>query len=436
MAYRSFLLTAALLLAFMPAAHAGYAMAKPPPGWATGPNGTPLFKPVGPMPTTAANGTMNAANGMSYGPGGARGTTTVPAGTDVPVSYAFKYAATAGAAAASMLATNPAILLAAMAVPHLLDWMNQDTPNKYDIRNGKVYETNPNDSSACMSEIVTQGCFMPGQIAELYPSAGYCVTGSGGDCPPGTSYYVVRGRVQNPQAPADIYISPGDFPTTFGGKPITPGLPWVLPNPLPVDVPVINPTPAPVEQPWPSPAPQPQPIKVPLSDPAPVPNTDPQIYRQPWTEIVPSPTPLAPWRVNMRPSETTSTDPTPAPGPVVEPVPAPGTPAGTPSTAPENPDFCALHPDAIACLPKGDPGTLEPVPLYNQDKDVSQIQKTGTYGPAGATCPTGQTLHIGSTPIELGYGSLCEFATMINPLVIGFAWLSAAFTFFGFARKD
>lgn len=431
MANRSFVLTAALLLAFTPVAYAGYAMAKPPPGWATGPTGTPLFKPVGPMPTTAANGTMNAANGMSYGPGGMRGTTTVPAGTDIPVSYAFKYAVTAGAAAASMLATNPAILLMAMAAPHILDWLNPPGQNDYRMGGPTGIEKKSEKTDEFCTPIQPADCY--GGPPQL--DANQCYASAGISCPAPLVAYRIGNKTQGPVTTKWDPVYPGDFPTEFGDKPITPGLPWFLPDPLPVDVPVINPSPAPVEQPWPSPAPQPQPLRVPQSDPVAIPNTNPQEYRQPWIEITPSPAPSAPWRVNVQPKETTTTDPTVQTGPVTVPVPTPDAP-GTPSTTPQNPDLCTLHPDAIACLKKGDPGTLEPVPLFNQDKDVSQIQKTGSYGPASGTCPTGQTLHIGSTPIELGYGSLCEFATMINPLVIGFAWLSAAFTFFGFARKD
>lgn len=450
MAHRSQFLKAALgaLLALATAApaFAGYAQAKAAEGWLIH-NGESLYKPVGPMPTRAANGTMTAANGTKFGPGGIRGTTTVPVGAaagGTRIGYAMKFAAGAGTAAATILARNPALLLAATAAPYILEWINQGNPDKYDIRNGKIYEKSEGgDPEGCLQQIVTQGCFLPGHIASLYPGEFYCVSGSGATCPAGTSYYTVRGRNTNPSPTPDVVVSPGDFPSKFGDKPITPPLPFILPEPLPVDPPVINPTPAPVEEPWPSPSPQPQPLRIPQSDPVPIPNTEPQKYRQPWIELKPSqtPDPQTHWRMDARPIETETTSPTPVPAPV--PVPPPSTDPQTPppegagpSTDQDNPDFCALHPTAIACLEKGDPGRLEPVPLFNENKDISAINKVNGFGPSSGSCPPGHMLHVGGMSVEVGYSTICEFATMVNPLVIGFAWLSAAFTFFGFARRD
>lgn len=411
MAYRSLLLSAALLLALAPAAHAGYAQAVPPPGFTTA-SGVPVYKaPAG----TAANA------------GFFRGFTSVP-GVPTTLPYAMRFASNAPRYAFQHAVKNPRLFTpagaAVAALPFMLEWLG----DKYRFQNEEFQRKVSGGDANCPQTQTDSYCPAYGPL----PS-GYCVSGSftiidGGTGQPTTCHYIapIGDPLPETWVPVEPTHVPPATPETFPTE-----LPELLPYPLPVDLPVINPSPGT--------NPKPQPLNIPASDPVPVPNTNPQEYRQPWTVIEPSPTPSSPWRVNVRPGETVTTDPTPVPEPVTTPVPDPDT--GTTSPAdpvPEKPDadFCALNPTVVACLQKGDPGTLDPVPLFNEDKDVSQIQKTGQFGPASGTCPTGQTLHIGSTPIELGYSSICEFATMINPLVIGFAWLSAAFTFFGFARKD
>lgn len=99
-------------------------------------------------------------------------------------------------------------------------------------------------------------------------------------------------------------------------------------------------------------------------------------------------------------------------------------------------DHCEKYPNTLACLKKGDPGTLEATPVQNQDVNVSSITPRSGFGPSSASCPAGTTINVNGTSITIGFDMICQFADMIRPLVIGFAWLSAAFTFFGFARKD
>ena len=92
-----------------------------------------------------------------------------------------------------------------------------------------------------------------------------------------------------------------------------------MPSTVPLELPY--PTPLPIEQPspWINPTPgenpQSQPLRVPTGTPVPIPNTDPQQYRQPYVDIVPAPTPDNPWRVDVKPGETTSTNPNPAENP-------------------------------------------------------------------------------------------------------------------------
>lgn len=100
-------------------------------------------------------------------------------------------------------------------------------------------------------------------------------------------------------------------------------------------------------------------------------------------------------------------------------------------------DHCKKYPETLACLLKGDPGMLSEEPLHNETKDVSSIAPSGTFGGSSSTsCPAGTTINVAGVSLTFSFDLICQFASMINPLIIGFAWLSAAFTFFGFARKD
>lgn len=99
-------------------------------------------------------------------------------------------------------------------------------------------------------------------------------------------------------------------------------------------------------------------------------------------------------------------------------------------------DHCEKYPNTLACLKKGDPGTLEAKPVTNKNVDVSSITPRSGFGPSTGSCPAGTTINVNGTSITIGFDMICQFADMIRPLVIGFAWLSAAFSFFGFARRD
>ena len=118
-----------------------------------------------------------------------------------------------------------------------------------------------------------------------------------------------------------------------------------MPETVPLELPY--PTPLPIEQPspWinPQPGPNPsnQPYRVPTGEPVPIPNTNPQQYRQPYVEIIPAPTPESPFRVDVRPGETTSTDPNPVENP------QPGD--ETTPTPEEEQSLCEKHPQIAAC---------------------------------------------------------------------------------------
>lgn len=118
-----------------------------------------------------------------------------------------------------------------------------------------------------------------------------------------------------------------------------------MPSTVPLELPY--PTPLPIEQPspWINPTPgenpQSQPLRVPTGTPFPIPNTDPQQYRQPYVDIVPAPTPDNPWRVDVKPGETTSTNPNPAENPQPD--------AEDKPTEEEDKSLCEKHPEVAAC---------------------------------------------------------------------------------------
>lgn len=118
-----------------------------------------------------------------------------------------------------------------------------------------------------------------------------------------------------------------------------------MPSSVPLELPY--PTPLPIEQPspWinPSPGenPQSQPLRVPTGTPVPIPNTDPQQYRQPYVDIIPAPTPDNPWRVDVRPGETTSTNPNPAENPQPDSQDKPA--------EEQDKSLCDKYPDIAAC---------------------------------------------------------------------------------------
>lgn len=120
-------------------------------------------------------------------------------------------------------------------------------------------------------------------------------------------------------------------------------------SPMPSDVPreLPYPTPLPIEQPspWINPTPgenpQSQPLRMPTGQPSPVPNTNPQQYRQPYVDIVPAPTPDNPWRVDVKPGETVSTDPNPVENPKPDPQDKP--------TEEQDKSLCEKHPEVAAC---------------------------------------------------------------------------------------
>ena len=93
-------------------------------------------------------------------------------------------------------------------------------------------------------------------------------------------------------------------------------------------------------------------------------------------------------------------------------------------------EYCAKNPDALACISvknaKFD-GKNEDVKGGKPGKDFSKFKVTGYFSGGGA-CPADVSVNVGIFgSFALSYEWLCRLATIMRPLVIGFAWLSALF---------
>lgn len=96
-------------------------------------------------------------------------------------------------------------------------------------------------------------------------------------------------------------------------------------------------------------------------------------------------------------------------------------------------DFCKENPRSISCK-EYNLGEVAGQPIASQTVQLG-ITKAASFGPENAACPAPKTAAIMGVSLVMPYTLLCDFAAMIRPLLIGFAYLSAALTFFGFARK-
>ena len=196
----------------------------------------------------------------------------------------------------------------------------------------------------------------------------------------------------------------------------------------------------PVEQPVVNPEAGPSPVArsrfVPTGNPIPNPDYDPNApasdenkpFIQPGVRLVPSPTELEPWRVDVVPINrpVPNSDPT---VPTDE-----GSGQGNPGDKPKEdpPGLCEMYPDILACAKTGD---LAATPVPNENRALQITPDTG-YGPSNGACPAPRTAVIMGQSISMPFDLLCTFADSIRPIVIAFAWLTAALTFFGLGRKD
>lgn len=195
----------------------------------------------------------------------------------------------------------------------------------------------------------------------------------------------------------------------------------------------------PIINPSPGPDPQPMPFRIPVGDP--IPRVDPDTGRvdwvQPGLEMQQLGTPADPLRLDTKPVETPVAGPQGdklKPEKPAEPTTGTETPTPGGGGAPVDPDKldpCKRNPDILACQKYGE--IKEPPKLQEQTIPMD----IRPYGSASAgSCPAPRQVSFFGRPFAISYQPICDFATMIRPLIIGLAYLSAALIFIGAARRD
>ncbi|MDO5055939.1 MAG: virulence factor TspB C-terminal domain-related protein [Lautropia sp.] len=235
--------------------------------------------------------------------------------------------------------------------------------------------------------------------------------------------------VTRPQIIGDPEIVPDDRLDEMLETAPIPALP-----PIPYEAdPIVNPSPGP--------DPQPMPFRVPIGDPVPRfdPDTGEERWVQPGMEMQQLGTPLDPLRLDARPYEEPVSSPQGSKPPGDKPPTRPGTETGvhTPGggggggPAPDRPDVCKANPDILACQKYGD--VKEPPKLEEQLIKM----EFRPYGNASAgSCPAPRRASFFGRPLDISYQPICDFATMIRPLIIAFAYFAAALIFVGAARRS
>lgn len=111
----------------------------------------------------------------------------------------------------------------------------------------------------------------------------------------------------------------------------------------------------------------------------------------------------------------------------------PGTAAApAPSPAPDTFDLCKTYPDIAACA-KLD--KVDAIPIKNKDVSVLITPDSG-WGSASGTCPAPRVLALHGLNTEYSWQPMCDFATGIRGVILAVAWLIAAGTVIGMARKE
>lgn len=257
-------------------------------------------------------------------------------------------------------------------------------------------------------------------VGVAYPSTtGVQVIKRSVSCPAGW-YVTPAGCVQT--QPMKTLTEP-EFVDKLVPKPMPDTVPWELPfpTPLPVDPPFINPRP--------SPDPEHLPKFVPTGDPLPNPTYDPNAApgpaNQPWTQpgvnVKPRPTTDQPFRVDLEPVNRPQAGPEPLPD--TEPD-------------PDNPDkpkpeeqqsLCEKHPEILACQVIKDSG--EKPELKTQAAEFEFTPESGFGG--AAACPAPIVVNASGMNLSFSWQPFCDSLGLAKPIILAFAWLSAAFIMLG-----
>ena len=477
MAYCQRLIAAVLaaLFAYTPTAWAAYASAPTPPGFGGSPGAWKVAAQAG--DTTFQNLLKKAPFiPKDYG------------GTVAKLGSGYRFGAPAARVAASVLVGNPALLLGAGAVGLAL-WVasakvrySQSSGTwEQEVEGGAActvapcYEYRLNAYGVDTGWLPTKAATCPAFAAglTLLQPYGYWNTGvlEGEACR--IKLLSSAGLHQNyllepstrsvdPAPPGSSYepITPQQAQDKIAAQPMPSTVPLELPpgTQLPIEG-------EPVNNPGPGTNMTPQAVRVPVGDPV---RQSDGTYKQPYVDIVPTPTTSDPWRVDVRPGDKVTTDgaPLPEPAPVnpTDPNPDPNAPPvidpNDPTTKTRDPalqDLCEKHPGIAACAPYKEPepppepvdpcvenpdrlgcmppGELSAEPVANEDKQIT-LTPDGGWGSAGVCPPPRQITLSGGMSFQIPLDLICDFARMIRPLVVAMAYLGAAMMLVGAARRE
>lgn len=407
-------LVAALALGGFQVAHAGYAQLAAPAGYAA----------------TSAGHTYaaSAANDKVFGnvihqPNGLR---TTVAGQAVKMPASYRLAANAPRVAAQVLFLHPGIRTAA----GIAAWLSAAVL-AYDVGSqawakiekgvkvgDTMYAYNPNGPWFTSAQAAL-GAYLKTLGTSYRYEAGSCGATSctfsqyikSNNQFVGTHTLNLSTKKSTGETP-DKYVpvTEQQFLDELAARPMPSTVPLELParSPLPVEQPFINPEPGlnPANRPY----------RVPTGAPEPVPNTDPQQWRQPYVDIVPAPTPKNPWRVDIKPGESTSTDPNPAENPQ---------PDGEDAPKPEEEQsLCEKHPDILGCQkPELD------IPDGEIPKTTKQITYAEEGGFGGGSCPANLYSNIGGQNVMVyNWAETCGVvSTYLRPIILLLGAMGALF---------
>lgn len=235
------------------------------------------------------------------------------------------------------------------------------------------------------------------------------VKGTQSTCPAGW-YVTGAGCLQTaPQAP----VTQTEFVDKLITAPMPQGVPLEIPDPLPVDLPQISPVFVPTGNPYPNPS----------YDPSAPASPGNQPYIQPGNQIRPAPTVSDPWNVDIAPIDRPVATGDPNPDPVID----TGTGGSSGETSPPTTDLCRLHPDIVACQKMTQPVDPGALPSVEANFD---FQVEGGFAGAGV-CPAPLHFTVGGQVITWNWQKFCDQLSIVKPLLLAFAWLSAAFIMLG-----